>query len=62
MSTTAFFGVGIFFADFKLKLPPCGRAFIWLNILSVEPNSKFLYFYNCHGQTVFWPRPAHNEA
>jgi len=18
--------------------------------------------YNCHGQTVFWPRPAHNEA
>jgi len=18
--------------------------------------------YNCHGQTVFWPRPTHNEA
>jgi len=29
---------------------------------SAEVARKFYFFINCHGQTVFWPRPVHNEV
>jgi len=41
---------------------PIGRFLLPIGGGSAEVARKFYFLINSHGQTVFWPRPAQNEA